>query len=87
MSEEKRTLPEEELPETSVLSDEQLSENARRNREILRKTATIERAILIALTIAFLIFSFHLYVYSRFVQKVTPIFVVSPNDKKRMLRL
>ena len=50
MSEEKRTLPEEELPETSVLSDEQLSENARRNR-----TATIERAILIALTIAFLI--------------------------------
>lgn len=55
MSEEKRTLPEEELPETSVLSDEQLSENARRNREILRKTATIERAILIALTIAFLI--------------------------------
>ena len=77
MSEEKRTLPEEELPETSVLSDEQLSENARRNREILRKTATIERAI----------FSFHLYVYSRFVQKVTPIFVVSPNDKKRMLRL
>ena len=25
MSEEKRTLPEEELPETSVLSDEQLS--------------------------------------------------------------
>ena len=55
MSEEKRTLPEEELPETSVLSDEQLAENARRNREILRKTATIERAILIALTIAFLI--------------------------------
>ena len=55
MSEEKRTLPEEELPETSVLSDEQLSENARRNRVILRKTATIERAILIALTIAFLI--------------------------------
>ena len=55
MSEEKRTLPEEELPETSVLSDEQLSENARRNRELLRKTATIERAILIALTIAFLI--------------------------------
>ena len=55
MSEEKRTLPEEELPETSVLSDEQLSENARRNREILRKTATIDRAILIALTIAFLI--------------------------------
>lgn len=55
MSEEKRTLPEEKLPETSVLSDEQLSENARRNREILRKTATIERAILIALTIAFLI--------------------------------
>ena len=55
MSEEKRTLPEEELPETSVLSDEQLSGNARRNREILRKTATIERAILIALTIAFLI--------------------------------
>ena len=55
MSEEKRTLPEEELPETSVLSDEQLSENARRNREILRKTATIERAILIALSIAFLI--------------------------------
>ena len=55
MSEDKRTLPEEELPETSVLSDEQLSENARRNREILRKTATIERAILIALTIAFLI--------------------------------
>ena len=55
MSEEKRTLPEEELPETSVLSDEQLSENARRNREIMRKTATIERAILIALTIAFLI--------------------------------
>lgn len=55
MSEEKRTLPEEELPETAVLSDEQLSENARRNREILRKTATIERAILIALTIAFLI--------------------------------
>ncbi len=55
MSEEKRTLPEEELPETSVLSDEQLSENARRNRKILRKTATIERAILIALTIAFLI--------------------------------
>ena len=55
MSEEKRTLPEEELPETSVLSDEQLSENARRNREILRKTTTIERAILIALTIAFLI--------------------------------
>lgn len=55
MSEEKRTLPEEELPETSVLSDEQLSENARRKREILRKTATIERAILIALTIAFLI--------------------------------
>ena len=55
MSEEKRTLPEEELPETSVLSDEQLSENARRNREILRKTATIERAILIALTIAFFI--------------------------------
>ena len=52
MSEEKRTLPEEELPETSVLSDEQLSENARRNREILRKTATIERAILIALTIS-----------------------------------
>lgn len=55
MSEEKRPLTEEELPETSVLSDEQLSENARRNREILRKTATIERAILIALTIAFLI--------------------------------
>jgi hypothetical protein len=55
MSEEKRPLVEEELPETSVLSDEQLSENARRNREILRKTATIERAILIALTIAFLI--------------------------------
>ncbi len=54
MSEEKRPLT-EELPETSVLSDEQLSENARRNREILRKTATIERAILIALTIAFLI--------------------------------
>lgn len=55
MSEEKRPLTEEELPETSVLSDEHLSENARRNREILRKTATIERAILIALTIAFLI--------------------------------
>ncbi|MBQ8925840.1 MAG: hypothetical protein IJ051_06240 [Clostridia bacterium] len=55
MSEEKRPLPEEELPETSVLTDEQLSENARRNREILKKTATIERAILIALTIAFLI--------------------------------
>ena len=55
MSEEKRTLPEEELPETSVLSDEQLSENARRNREILRKTATIERAILLALTAAFMI--------------------------------
>jgi hypothetical protein len=55
MSEEKRPLVEEELPETSVLSDEQLSENARRNREILRKTATIERAILITLTIAFLI--------------------------------
>lgn len=55
MSEEKRPLTEEELPETSALSDEQLSENARRNREILRKTATIERAILIALTIAFLI--------------------------------
>lgn len=55
MSEEKRPLPEEELPETSALSDEQLSENARRNREILKKTATIERAILIALTLAFLI--------------------------------
>ena len=55
MSEEKRPLPEEELPETSVLSDEQLSEKARRNREILRKTATIERAILLALTAAFMI--------------------------------
>ncbi|MDO4406722.1 MAG: hypothetical protein Q4C07_06020 [Eubacteriales bacterium] len=55
MSEEKRPLPEEKLPETSVLSDEQLSEKARRNREILRKTATIERAILLALTAAFMI--------------------------------
>ena len=55
MSEEKRPLPEEELPETSVLSDDQLSEKARRNREILRKTATIERAILLALTAAFMI--------------------------------
>ena len=55
MSEENRPLPEEELPETSVLSDEQLSEKARRNREILRKTATIERAILLALTAAFMI--------------------------------
>ena len=55
MSEEKRPLHEEELPETSVLSDEQLSEKARRNREILRKTATIERAILLALTAAFMI--------------------------------
>ena len=45
MSEEKRPLPEEELPETSVLSDEQLSEKAKRNREILRKTAIIERAV------------------------------------------
>lgn len=55
MSEEKRPLPEEELPETSALSDEQLSENARRNREILKKTATIERAILLALTFAFVV--------------------------------
>lgn len=55
MSEEKRPLQEEELPETSVLTEEQLSENARRNREILKKTATIERAILIALTLAFLV--------------------------------
>ena len=55
MSEEKRPLPEEELPETSVLSDEQLSEKAKRNREILRKTALIERAVLLALTAAFMI--------------------------------
>ena len=43
MSEEKRPLPEEELPETP--SVRWASEKARRNREILRKTATIERAI------------------------------------------
>ncbi|MBQ1595650.1 MAG: hypothetical protein II572_05330 [Clostridia bacterium] len=55
MSEEKRPLPEEELPETSVLSDEQLSEKAKRNREILRKTAIIERAVLLALTAAFMV--------------------------------
>lgn len=46
---------EEELPEASVLSDEQLSENARKNREILKKTATIERAILLAITFAFVV--------------------------------
>ena len=50
MSEEKRPLPEEELPETSVLS-----EKAKRNREILRKTAIIERAVLLALTAAFMV--------------------------------
>ena len=55
MSEEKRPLPKEELPETSVLSDEQLSEKAKRNREILRKTALIERAVLLALTAAFMV--------------------------------
>ena len=55
MSEEKRPLPKEELPETSVLSDEQLSEKAKRNREILRKTAIIERAVLLALTAAFMV--------------------------------
>lgn len=46
---------EEELPETSVLSDEQLSENAKRNREILKRTAAIERALLLAITFAFVV--------------------------------
>ena len=45
----------EELPETSVLSDEQLSENAKRNREILKRTAAIERALLLAITFAFVV--------------------------------
>lgn len=53
--ERKEELFEEELPEASALSDEQLSENARKNREILKRTATIERAILLAITFAFVI--------------------------------
>lgn len=50
MPEEKKTLPEE-----SVLSDEQLSERARKNREILKKTARVERIILLSLTAAFMV--------------------------------
>ncbi|MBO7681478.1 MAG: hypothetical protein ILO43_05555 [Clostridia bacterium] len=50
MPEEKKTLPEE-----SVLSDEQLSERAQKNREILKKTARVERFILLAVTAAFMI--------------------------------
>lgn len=50
MPEEKNTLPEE-----SVLSDEQLSERAQKNREILKKTARIERFILLAVTAAFMV--------------------------------
>lgn len=50
MPEEKKTLPED-----SVLSDEYLSENAKKNREILKKTARIERIILLAVTAAFVV--------------------------------
>lgn len=50
MPEEKKTLPEE-----SVLSDEALSENAQKNRDILKKTARIERFILLAVTAAFVV--------------------------------
>lgn len=50
-------MPEEKnnLPEESVLSDEQLSERAQKNREILKKTARIERFILLAVTAAFMV--------------------------------
>lgn len=53
--ERKEELLEEAGVETSALSDEQLSENARKNREILKRTATIERAILLAITFAFVV--------------------------------
>lgn len=55
MADEKRT--EEVLveEEESLLSDEKLSENAERNRQILRRTALIERGILIAVTIGILV--------------------------------
>lgn len=55
MADEKRT--EEVLveEEESLLSDEKLSANAERNRQILRRTALIERGILIAVTIGILV--------------------------------
>ena len=41
------------VPEETLLSDEQLSETAKKNRETLKKVARIERFILFAVTAAF----------------------------------
>ncbi len=43
------------LEENELELEEQISENAKRNQEILKKTARIERIVLIVLTIAMLV--------------------------------
>ena len=43
------------LEENELELEEQISENAKRNQEILKKTARIERIVLIVLTVAMLV--------------------------------